>query len=219
MKPSTLVVPVASILLFSLASACKGSDECDVPLRADKASIDAVVDEPLRIDTNLQTGFYEPLTYDGVPPGVVWNESDLSLEGTPTEVGTFTVTVHDAGNPKFDCPSTSTSFQIVVADKPIECASDNDCEILVNGGATCTESSDCNGSAFDRTCAKLDVGGGGIYTDVALEAAYTALGTETVTLKHTLLFADGDDAEQIAGCRPIVMGLSPIGTSRRPSGV
>ncbi|HEX7667124.1 MAG TPA: putative Ig domain-containing protein [Polyangiaceae bacterium] len=131
-----------------------------MPLRADKASIDAVVDEPLRIDTNLQTGFYEPLTYDGVPPGVVWNESDLSLEGTPTEVGTFTVTVHDAGNPKFDCPSTSTSFQIVVADKPIECASDNDCEILVNGGATCTESSDCNGSAFDRTCAKLDVGGG-----------------------------------------------------------
>jgi uncharacterized membrane protein len=50
----------------------------------------------------------------------------------------------------------------------------------------------------------VDVGGGGIYTDVALEAAYGALGKETVNLKHVLLFADGDDAEQISGCRAIV---------------
>jgi uncharacterized membrane protein len=50
----------------------------------------------------------------------------------------------------------------------------------------------------------VDTGGGGIYTDIALEAAYAALGKETVNLKHVLLFADGDDAEQISGCRALV---------------
>ncbi len=50
----------------------------------------------------------------------------------------------------------------------------------------------------------VDVGGGGIYTDIALEAGYAALDKESVNLKHMLLFADGGDAEQITGCRAIV---------------
>jgi Ca-activated chloride channel homolog len=50
----------------------------------------------------------------------------------------------------------------------------------------------------------VDVGGGGIYTDIALEAGYAALDKESVNLKHMLLFADGSDAEQIAGCRALV---------------
>ncbi len=50
----------------------------------------------------------------------------------------------------------------------------------------------------------VGVGGGGIYTDIALRAGYEALEREKVNLKHLLLFADGDDAEQIAGCRAIV---------------
>ena len=57
----------------------------------------------------------------------------------------------------------------------------------------------------------VGVGGGGIYTDIALEAAYAALDKETVNLKHVLLFADGDDAEQIAGCRPIVSAAARRG--------
>ncbi len=48
------------------------------------------------------------------------------------------------------------------------------------------------------------VGGGGIYTDIALKAGYAALEKETVNLKHLLLFADGADAEQLAGCRVYV---------------
>ena len=48
------------------------------------------------------------------------------------------------------------------------------------------------------------VGGGGIWTDIALKAGYAALERETVNLKHLLLFADGGDAEQIAGCRALV---------------
>ena len=48
------------------------------------------------------------------------------------------------------------------------------------------------------------MGGGGIYTDIALRAGYEALAKESVNLKHLLLFADGADAEQIAGCRAIV---------------
>jgi uncharacterized membrane protein len=51
---------------------------------------------------------------------------------------------------------------------------------------------------------KVGVGGGGIYTDLALRAGYEALVKESVNLKHLLLFADGADAEQIAGCRAIV---------------
>ncbi len=57
----------------------------------------------------------------------------------------------------------------------------------------------------------VGVGGGGIYTDVALRAAYAALERETVNLKHVLLFADGDDAEQIAGCRAIVAAAAAKG--------
>ncbi len=52
----------------------------------------------------------------------------------------------------------------------------------------------------------VQVGGGGIYTDIALQAGYVALAKESVNLKHLLLFADGDDAEQIAGCRALVTG-------------
>ncbi|MEO6418529.1 MAG: VWA domain-containing protein, partial [Polyangiaceae bacterium] len=50
----------------------------------------------------------------------------------------------------------------------------------------------------------VGVGGGGIYTDIAVRAAYAGLETEKVNLKHLLLFADGDDAEQITGCRALV---------------
>ncbi len=50
----------------------------------------------------------------------------------------------------------------------------------------------------------VGVGGGGIYTDLALRAAYEALTKEEVNLRHVLLFADGGDAEQIAGCRALV---------------
>jgi uncharacterized membrane protein len=50
----------------------------------------------------------------------------------------------------------------------------------------------------------VGVGGGGIFTDIALRAGYEALSRESVNLKHLLLFADGSDAEQIAGCRAIV---------------
>jgi uncharacterized membrane protein len=39
-------------------------------------------------------------------------------------------------------------------------------------------------------------GGGGIYVDLALEAAYAALDRESVEQKHVLLFSDGDDAEE-----------------------
>lgn len=47
----------------------------------------------------------------------------------------------------------------------------------------------------------VEAGGGGIYSQVALQAAYGALRTvPTGTLKHVLLFADGDDAEEITNC-------------------
>lgn len=57
----------------------------------------------------------------------------------------------------------------------------------------------------------VGVGGGGIYTDLALREGYAALEKETVNLKHLLLFADGADAEQIAGCRALVTGAAAKG--------
>ncbi|MGD0523678.1 MAG: VWA domain-containing protein [Polyangiaceae bacterium] len=58
--------------------------------------------------------------------------------------------------------------------------------------------------ALGNDIRKVGVGGGGIYTDIALRAGYAALAKESVNLRHLLLFADGADAEQIAGCRAIV---------------
>ena len=54
-------------------------------------------------------------------------------------------------------------------------------------------------------------GGGGIYTDLALNSGYAALDREKVNLKHALLFADGGDAEQLTGCRTIVSGAKRRG--------
>jgi Ca-activated chloride channel homolog len=42
----------------------------------------------------------------------------------------------------------------------------------------------------------VGVGGGGIYVDVALTAAFEALTRQDVQLKHCLLFSDGADAEE-----------------------
>lgn len=54
-------------------------------------------------------------------------------------------------------------------------------------------------------------GGGGIYTDISLKAGYAALDKEASNLKHLLLFADGGDAEQIAGCRKLVSDAAARG--------
>ena len=54
---------------------------------------------------------------------------------------------------------------------------------------------------IEKAIRAVQVGGGGIYTDIALDASYEALAKEAVNLKHVLLFADGGDAEQITGCR------------------
>lgn len=55
-----------------------------------------------------------------------------------------------------------------------------------------------------RKIRAVDVGGGGIYTHLGLVAAYQSIGPEASNLKHVLLFADGDDAEELAGCRALV---------------
>ncbi|RYZ63136.1 MAG: VWA domain-containing protein, partial [Proteobacteria bacterium] len=61
-----------------------------------------------------------------------------------------------------------------------------------------------DGKALGRVIRSVDAGGGGIYSQVALEAAYAALRTVPKgTLKHVLLFADGDDAEEIVRCPPL----------------
>ena len=49
-------------------------------------------------------------------------------------------------------------------------------------------------------------GGGGIYVDLSLSAAYTALAAEKVALKHVLLFSDGSDAEEKHRAETLVSG-------------
>ncbi len=61
-------------------------------------------------------------------------------------------------------------------------------------------------AAIERAIREVGPGGGGIFVDVSLEAAYAALVPERVNLKHVLLFADGSDAEQMDGCRLRVEG-------------
>ena len=61
-------------------------------------------------------------------------------------------------------------------------------------------------AAIARAIKAVKVGGGGIYVDLALDEAYRALDAEKVNLRHLLLFADGDDAERMGGCRVKVTG-------------
>jgi Ca-activated chloride channel family protein len=56
-------------------------------------------------------------------------------------------------------------------------------------------------AAIDKAIRGKGVGGGGILVDITLDAGYKALDKEKVNLKHMLLFADGSDAEDMAGCR------------------
>lgn len=65
--------------------------------------------------------------------------------------------------------------------------------------------------ATERAIRAVGPGGGGIYVDVALDAAYAALAPQKVSLKHVLLFADGSDAEQMAGCRERVARAHALG--------
>lgn len=52
-------------------------------------------------------------------------------------------------------------------------------------------------AAIEKAIRSVGPGGGGILVDITLEAAYAALDKVTVNLKHTILFADGADAEQM----------------------
>ena len=56
-------------------------------------------------------------------------------------------------------------------------------------------------AAIEKAICGVGPGGGGIIVDITLDAAYAALDKAKVNLKHTLLFADGADAENMAGCR------------------
>lgn len=56
-------------------------------------------------------------------------------------------------------------------------------------------------AAIDKAIRSVGVGGGGIFVNITLDAGYAALDKEKVNLKHMLLFADGSDAEEMAGCR------------------
>jgi Ca-activated chloride channel family protein len=53
-------------------------------------------------------------------------------------------------------------------------------------------------AAISDKIRKVGLGGGGIFVDITLIAAYEALSRETTQLKHLLLFSDGDDAEERA---------------------
>jgi uncharacterized membrane protein len=59
-------------------------------------------------------------------------------------------------------------------------------------------------AAISKAIRAVKPGGGGIYVDLSLRAGYAQLEREKVNLKHALLFADGSDAEQMAGCRTLV---------------
>ncbi len=66
-------------------------------------------------------------------------------------------------------------------------------------------------AALARAIRAVGPGGGGIFVDVALDDGYAALARESVNLKHLLLFSDGDDAENMAGCRAKVQSALRAG--------
>jgi uncharacterized membrane protein len=68
-------------------------------------------------------------------------------------------------------------------------------------------------AAIAQSIRSVGVGGGGIYVDLTLSAAYEALGRERVQLKHLLLFSDGDDAEERAGAFRLVAAANAKGVT------
>lgn len=58
-------------------------------------------------------------------------------------------------------------------------------------------------NAIARAARSGTAGGGGIATEVALRDAYEALGATRATIRHVILLADGDDAEESAECPPL----------------
>ena len=65
--------------------------------------------------------------------------------------------------------------------------------------------------AISKAIRAVGPGGGGIYVDLTLNAAYAALAKEKVNLKHLLLFADGSDAEERSGAFGLVAGAKAKG--------
>ncbi|WP_437761852.1 VWA domain-containing protein [Sorangium sp. So ce764] len=70
-----------------------------------------------------------------------------------------------------------------------------------------------DGAAIEKAIRAVGPGGGGIYVDITLEAAYQALDRDTSSLKHVLLFADGSDAENMGPCRAMVEAAMRRGTT------
>lgn len=60
--------------------------------------------------------------------------------------------------------------------------------------------------AIAATIRGAQPGGGGIYVDVALEAAYARLRDQPTQLRHLLLFSDGSDSEEMNRARSLVSG-------------
>lgn len=60
-----------------------------------------------------------------------------------------------------------------------------------------------NPAAIARAAHRGTPGGGGIRTDVALRDAYALLHDAHATIRHVLVLADGDDAEESDACPPL----------------
>ncbi|HIE50946.1 MAG TPA: VWA domain-containing protein, partial [Armatimonadetes bacterium] len=65
-----------------------------------------------------------------------------------------------------------------------------------------------NKEALVNDIATIRAGGGGIYVRASLERAYQLLASANTRLKHIILLADGNDAEQQEGCRELVQRLA-----------
>jgi hypothetical protein len=66
-------------------------------------------------------------------------------------------------------------------------------------------------AGIDHAIRTVQVGGGGIIVPITLDAAYAALDKEKVNLKHVLLFADGDDAEDMTPSKPLAAAAKQRG--------
>ncbi|MGH7283113.1 MAG: hypothetical protein ACRELY_16430 [Polyangiaceae bacterium] len=137
----------AAFLLLTLVplGACSSKNACTFPDSWQvPSSVPMTVDEVIDPEVVLWDGaLVGPHAVDGLPPGVAMEQpTGNALVGTPTATGTFTVTITSKGDDGYDCADTSRTFEIVVADKSAECASDSDCE-ADGGTAICNERKHC----------------------------------------------------------------------------
>ncbi|MGV3125418.1 putative Ig domain-containing protein, partial [Staphylococcus epidermidis] len=141
--------------------------------------------EPIKIEATDNSGQAVTNKVDGLPNGVTFDEATNTISGTPSEVGSYTVTVtttDESGN------ATETTFTIDVEDttKPtVESVADQTQEVNTEITPITIESEDNSGQAVTNKVEGLPAGMTFDETTNTISGTPSEVGSYTVTVTTT----------------------------------